>query len=54
MVKVTLVEATDILSAFSDALRQYAEKKIKKRDQFTLLKDAVAGKPYTLLTSCGR
>ncbi|XP_076800295.1 putative NADH dehydrogenase [Clavelina lepadiformis] len=42
MVKVTLVEANKILGSFDKSLREYAEKKIRKRKEFELLQAAVA------------
>jgi len=41
--EVTLIEANNILAAFDQRLRNYAEKKIQKRKGFTLIKDAVTG-----------
>lgn len=41
-VRVTLVEANSILSAFDTRLQQYAEKKIRQRDGFELIKSTVS------------
>ena len=43
IVKVTLIEANQILSSFDDKLRRYAERKIKQRSQMDLLQGAVVG-----------
>ena len=43
MVKVTLVEANQILSSFDTKLRNYAERKIKQRAQMNLLSGSVVG-----------
>lgn len=43
MARVTLVESNKILATFDSRLSAYAERKIKKRPQFTLVKGAVAG-----------
>ncbi|KAK3596266.1 hypothetical protein CHS0354_038884 [Potamilus streckersoni] len=40
-VQVTLVESNKILSSFDERLRHFAEKKIKQRSGFNLLKDSV-------------
>ena len=42
--RVTLIEASKILGAFDSRLQEYAEKKIRQRDQFRLIKDAVSGR----------
>ena len=41
-VRVTLIEADKILGSFDQGLREYAERKIRKRDQFNLLQAVVA------------
>ena len=43
IVKVTLVEAKQILSSFDAKLRNYAERKIKQRSQMNLLSGSVVG-----------
>lgn len=43
MVKVTLIEANQILSSFDGKLRSYAERKIKQRSQMHLLSGSVVG-----------
>jgi len=43
MVKVTLIEANQILSSFDVKLRRYAEGKIKQRSQMKLLRGSVVG-----------
>ncbi|XP_056008632.1 uncharacterized protein LOC125653144 [Ostrea edulis] len=40
-VHVTLVESNQILSSFDERLRHFAEKKIKERDRFKLVKSSV-------------
>ncbi|XP_052073298.1 uncharacterized protein LOC127711334 isoform X24 [Mytilus californianus] len=40
-VNVTLVESNQILASFDESLRKYAEKKIKERDRFQLVKSIV-------------
>ncbi|XP_060075862.1 uncharacterized protein LOC132555532 [Ylistrum balloti] len=40
-VRVTLIESNQILGAFDERLRKYAEKKIKERNRFTLLQSSV-------------
>ncbi|KAK3576591.1 hypothetical protein CHS0354_011268 [Potamilus streckersoni] len=40
-VRVTLVESNQILSSFDERLRNFAERKIKERSGFNLLKDSV-------------
>ncbi|XP_061189743.1 uncharacterized protein LOC133197642 [Saccostrea echinata] len=40
-VHVTLVESNQILGSFDERLRNYAEKKIKERDRFKLVKSSV-------------
>ena len=42
-VKVTLVEANQILSSFDTRLRSYAERKIRQRSQMNLLSGSVVG-----------
>jgi len=42
-VKVTLIEAQQILSSFDKKLAMYAEKKIMERRNFQLLKSQVVG-----------
>lgn len=42
IVRVTLIEANHILASFDKRLRDYAEKKISKREQFELLQATVA------------
>jgi len=46
--RVTLVEAKNILASFDDKLRQYAEKKINQREQFSIMRDSVAGRKFEL------
>lgn len=41
-VRVTLVEARHILPSFDKQLRNFAEKKMKQRDQFNLIQNSVA------------
>ena len=43
IVKVTLVEANQILSSFDTRLRSYAERKIRQRSQMNLLSGSVVG-----------
>ena len=43
MVKVTLIEAQQILSSFDSNLRKYAEKKMQQRQQMHILQDNVIG-----------
>ena len=43
MVKVTLIEANQILSSFDTKLRHYAERKIKQRSQMQLVTGSVVG-----------
>ena len=43
IVKMTLVEANQILSSFDVKLRNYAERKIKQRSQMNLLSGSVVG-----------
>ena len=43
IVKVTLVEANQILSSFDIRLRRYAEGKIRQRSQMNLLSGSVVG-----------
>lgn len=40
-VNVTLIESNQILASFDESLRKYAEKKIKERDRFRLVKSTV-------------
>ena len=44
MVRVTLVEANEILSAFDSRLRSYTERLINKRSAMDIVKAAVTGK----------
>lgn len=48
-VRVTLVESNQILGSFDERLRKYAEKQIKKRDRFSLVKSSVTGDGTILL-----
>ena len=43
MVKVTIIEAKQILSSFDKHLQEYAEAKIRKRRQMEILQDSVTG-----------
>ena len=45
VVRVTLVEANTILSAFDNRLRSYTEKIIQKRERMHILKASVTGIP---------
>ena len=47
MVRVTLVEANEILSAFDSRLRSYTERLISKRSTMNIVKAAVTSKPHT-------
>jgi len=42
-VNVTLIESNNILNAFDERLRSYAEKKMRQRDRFHLVQAAVTG-----------
>ena len=42
-VRVTLIESNQILASFDSRLQSFAEKKIAKRDRFTLVKNSVTG-----------
>lgn len=44
MVRVTLIESNKILSSFDSRLQTYAEKKIRARDHFNLIKATVTSK----------
>ena len=44
MVRVTLVEANEILSAFDSRLRSYTERLISKRGAMNIVKAAVTSK----------
>jgi len=44
MVKVTLIEANEILSSFDVKLRKYAERKIKQRSRMNLVSGSVVGR----------
>lgn len=48
MFKVTLIEAANILGSFDQKLRNYAEKKLSERPNFTLLKSSVVGETLLL------
>ena len=51
VVRVTLVEANEILSAFDSRLRSYTERLISKRSSMNIVKAAVTSKPLT--HTCG-
>ena len=42
-VQVTLIEASQILSAFDEKLRNYTEKLIRKREAMNIVKASVVG-----------
>ena len=42
-VRVSLIEASQILSGFDEKLRKFAEKKIQQREKMELVKGTVSG-----------
>ena len=44
--RVTIIEAQQILSSFDDRLQRYAEKKISQRKQMQIIQDSVTGSVY--------
>ena len=48
-VQVTLIEASQILSAFDEKLRNYTEKLIRKREAMNIVKASVVGEHCGLM-----
>ena len=50
-IQVSLIESQEILGAFDKRLKKYAEKKMRKRKNFQLIKSSVIGARHNNITN---